>query len=143
MVNEFKKFALRGSVIELAIGVIIGAAFGKIVTSLVDDVIMPPIGVLLSQSQAADLQNWCLPLSVDIRNFNKAMFLPYATEHKIPTINFGRFLNNVTSFLIISFSVFLMVKQINRFAPPVPKMRACPECTSQIPIAARRCPQCT
>ena len=144
MLNEFKKFALRGNVLDLAIGVIIGAAFGKIVTSLVDDVIMPPIGVVLSASQAQDFQNWCLPLAdLPENEFVKAMSLDYATEKGIPTLKFGKFINNVVSFVIISFSVFLVVRQVNRIAPPVTKTRECPMCASQIALKAKRCPSCT
>jgi large conductance mechanosensitive channel len=144
MLAEFKKFALRGNVLDLAIGVIIGAAFGKIVSSLVDDVIMPPIGVILSSSQAQDFQDWCVPLArLPEQEFIKAMSLSYAKEHGIPTLNYGRFINNVLSFLIVAFSVFLIVRQVNRIAPPVQTMRECPQCALQIPLKAKRCPQCT
>lgn len=146
MLAEFKKFALRGNVLDLAIGVIIGAAFGKIVSSLVDDVIMPPIGVLLSRSHAQDFQEWCLPLDFKLgeEQFFKAMAsLTYAKEHGIPTLNFGRFINNVLSFLIVAFSVFLIVRQVNRISPPVQTTRECSQCSMQIPVKARRCPQCT
>jgi large conductance mechanosensitive channel len=144
MLQEFKKFALRGNVLDLAIGVIIGAAFGKIVSSLVDDVIMPPIGVVLSVSHAQDFQDWCLPLvPLPEEEFVKAQSLTFAAEKHIPTLNYGKFINNVMSFLIVSFSVFLLVRQINRIAPPVPKTRECPMCASQISPKAKKCPHCT
>ena len=143
MLKDFKKFALRGNVLDLAIGVIIGGAFGTIVTSLVQDIMMPPIGVLLSVSHAQDFQDWCLPLNADPEHFDLATSFKYATEHKIASINYGRFVNNVLSFLIISFSVFLVVKQVNRFAPPVSKTRECPQCYSTISSKAKRCPNCT
>ena len=143
MLKEFKKFALRGNVLDLAIGVIIGGAFGTIVNSLVQDIMMPPIGVLLSVSHAQDFQDWCLPLNADKEHFELATSFKYAADNKIASINYGHFINNVLSFLIISFSVFLVVKQVNRFAPPVPKTRDCPLCCSTISIKAKRCPNCT
>jgi len=168
MFAEFKKFALRGNVIDLAIGVIIGGAFGTIVTSLVNDVVMPPIGVLLSVSQAQDFQDWCLPLNArDADEFKQAQSMAWVKQanerasdaaskaekagqpkpegnHQIVTLNYGRFVNNVISFLIISFSVFLVVRQINRIAPPPPpQTRECPECRSMISRKAKRCPNCT
>jgi large conductance mechanosensitive channel len=143
MLQEFKKFALRGNVIDLAIGVILGAAFGKIVNSLVDDVIMPPIGIVLNQAQ--DFKEYKLPLNADSpKEFKAALKGDYAKQHGIATINYGQFLTNVLSFLIIAFSVFLLVRQINRIAPPPPpKTRECPMCCSNIPKAAKRCPNCT
>jgi large conductance mechanosensitive channel len=143
MFKEFKKFALRGNVLDLAIGVIIGGAFGTIVNSLVQDIMMPPIGVLLSVSHAQDFQDWCLPLNADKEHYESATSFKYATENQIASINYGRFINNVLSFLIISFSVFLVVKQVNRFAPPMPTTRDCPLCCSTISIKAKRCPNCT
>ena len=144
MLQEFKKFALRGNVLDLAIGVIIGAAFGKIVTSLVDDIMMPPIGVLLSVSHVANFQEWCLPLNAaNEQLFKQAQTLEFAKEHHIATLNYGQFINNLLSFLIVSFSVFLVVKQVNRFSPPVQKTRDCPMCASSISIKANRCPNCT
>ena len=146
MIAEFKKFALRGSVLDLAIGVIIGGAFGTIVNSLVQDIMMPPIGVLLSVSHAQDFQDWSLPLNAE----NSGQFVEasksakFAKDHGIATISYGRFINNVVSFTIIAFSVFLVVRQVNRFAPPPPaKTRECPMCCSNIPNRAKRCPNCT
>ncbi len=146
MLQEFKKFALRGNVLDLAIGVIIGGAFGTIVTSLVQDIIMPPIGVLLSKSPAPGFQEWSLPLNAaNAEQFrDAALSATYAKDHNIATINYGRFINNVLSFLIISFSVFLVVRQVNRLMPPPPPAtRECPMCCSMISKKAKRCPNCT
>jgi large conductance mechanosensitive channel len=145
MLQEFKKFALRGNVIDLAIGVIIGAAFGKIVTSMVDDIMMPPLGVLLSVSQVGDLQDWALPLNAENEEtFKQAMSASWAKEHGIATIAYGRFINNIVTFLIIAFCVFLVVRQVNKFSPPPPPAtRECPMCRTMISKKASRCPNCT
>lgn len=145
MLQDFKKFALRGNVIDLAIGVIIGAAFGKIVTSMVDDVMMPPIGVLLSVSKVGDIQDWALPLNAkNADDFSAAMSATKAKELGIATIRYGNFLNNVVSFLIVAFCVFMVVKQVNRLSPPPPPAnRECPMCHSMISKKASRCPNCT
>ncbi len=145
MLQEFKKFALRGNVMDLAIGVIIGAAFGKIVSSVVDDIIMPPIGVVLSVSPAANFEEWSLPLNAPNEDDFKqaAVSSKYAQDNHIATINYGKFGNNVVTFLIVSFSIFLVVKQINRVSPPVAKTRDCPKCFSAISVKATRCPNCT
>ncbi len=144
MLQEFKKFALRGNVIDLAIGVIIGAAFGKIVTSMVDDVIMPPIGVLLSVSQVSDIQDWALPINAPAEDFKNATSAAWAKEHGIATVSYGRFINNIVTFVIIAFCVFLVVRQVNRLSPPPPPAtRECPMCRSMISKKASRCPNCT
>jgi large conductance mechanosensitive channel len=141
MLKEFKEFAMRGNVVDMAVGIIIGAAFGKIVSSLVNDVIMPPIGLILGK---LDFSNLFINLSGQ----------PYASlaEAKAAgaaTINYGMFLNNVIDFIIVAFAIFLLVRQINRLrrepqaAPVVPTTRECPYCFSAIPIKAVRCPQCT
>jgi large conductance mechanosensitive channel len=145
MLQEFKKFALRGNVIDLAIGVIIGAAFGKIVSSMVDDIIMPPIGVVLSASNAADFQDWALPLNAGEKEFDMATSAAWAKENKVTTINYGRFINNVVTFLIVAFCIFLVMKQVNRFMPPPasPPTRECPLCRTMISNKATRCPNCT
>ncbi len=140
MWKEFREFAARGNVIDLAVGVIIGAAFGKIVTSFVNDVIMPPIGMLLGR--------------VDFRNLfyalNGQTYASIADAQKAgaPTINYGVFLNTILEFLIVAFVVFLLVRQINRLKEPPPTapeqpVRDCPFCLSRIPAAAKRCPHCT
>ena len=146
MLQEFKKFALRGNVVDLAIGVIIGAAFGKIVTSMVDDIMMPPIGVLLSVSQVGDFQELALPLNAKTaEDFTvAAKSATKAKQMGIATINYGRFINNVVTFVIVAFCVFLVVRQVNRLAPPPPPAtRECPLCRTMISKKASRCPACT
>ena len=141
MLKEFKEFAMRGNVIDLAVGVIIGAAFGTIVKSLVDDVLMPPIGLLVG---GLDFSN--LFVSLSGQHYPS---LAAAKEAGAPTINYGLFLNNVLNFMIVAFAVFLLVRQINRLKretpvpPPAPTEKPCPYCISTIPLAATRCPHCT
>jgi large conductance mechanosensitive channel len=138
MLKEFKAFAMRGNVIDLAVGVIIGAAFGRIVTSLVGDIIMPPIGLIMGQ---VDFSNLFINLSG--QHYDT---LAAAKAASAPTINYGAFLNAVIDFLIVAFAVFLMVRQVNRLMvspPATPTTKPCPECQTSIPLAARRCPNCT
>lgn len=139
MLKEFKEFAARGSVLDLAVGVILGAAFGKIVTSFVDDILMPPIGMLL---QGQDFSN----LFLDLSGKHYAS-LAEAKAAGAATINYGLFLNNVLSFLIVVFAIFLVVRQVNRMRrhdePSEPVVKECPFCLSTVPIKATRCPQCT
>jgi large conductance mechanosensitive channel len=140
MFKEFKEFAMRGNVIDLAVGVIIGASFGKIVTSLVDDIIMPPIGALL---HGADFSNFFFAL--DGNHYDK---LAVAKAAGAPTINYGLFVNTVINFLIVAFCVFLLVQQVNRLtrkpAPAaVPTTKECTQCAMSIPINAKKCPHCT
>ena len=140
MFKEFRDFAARGNVIDLAVGVIIGVAFGKIVTSLVNDVIMPPIGMALGRINFKDFF-----LALNGAHYGS---LAEAQAAGAPTLNYGQFLNSIAEFLIIAFAVFLLVRQINRLktpvpTPPVPDQRDCPFCVSRIPAAARRCPFCT
>lgn len=141
MLKEFKEFAMRGSVVDLAVGVIIGAAFGKIVASAVDDLIMPPIGRLLNNVNFSDL---FLNLS-DSRHFDT---LKAAKEAGAATLNYGLFLNTVVNFLIIAFCVFLIVtwfhKLMTKPAPAAaPTTKDCPQCAMAIPIQAKRCGHCT
>ncbi len=146
MLQEFKKFALRGNVVDLAIGVIIGAAFGKIITSMVDDVLMPPIGVVLSASHVGDFQDMALPLNAEnAEQFEKARSATAAKELGVATINYGRFINNVVNFVIVAFCIFLVVRQVNRLSPPPPppQTRECPLCHTMISKKAQRCPNCT
>ncbi len=140
MLEEFKKFALRGNVLDLAIGFIMGAAFGKIVTSLVDDIIMPPIGLVLGRVDFSQLY-------INLSGVAYAS-LDEAKKAGAATINYGAFINAVIQFLIVSFVLFLLIRQVNRLtvkpeAPAVPKSKDCPYCCSAIPISATRCPHCT
>lgn len=140
MLKEFKEFALRGNVMDLAIGVIIGAAFGKIVSSLVEDVLMPPIGRLLGHVDFSGLF-----INLSDKTYDT---LAVAKAAGAPTLNYGIFLNSVVNFVIVALVVFLVVQQINRLtkkpAPPaVPTTKDCPQCAMSIPLAAKRCGHCT
>jgi large conductance mechanosensitive channel len=138
MLQEFRAFAMRGNVVDLAVGIIIGAAFSKIVSSLVSDIIMPPVGLLLGR---VDFSNLFLNLSGQSYST-----LAEAKAAGAPTINYGLFLNTVIDFAIVAFAIFLLVRLINRLhqAPPAtPTTKACPYCVSVIPLNASRCPQCT
>jgi large conductance mechanosensitive channel len=140
MWKEFRNFAMRGNVIDLAIGVIIGAAFGKIVTSLVNDILMPPLGLLLGK---VDFSNLFVTLSGT--HYNS---LTDAKAAGAATLNYGIFINNCIDFLLVALAVFLLVKQVNRFLPkpeePAPAdAKECEYCKSSIPKAATRCPHCT
>jgi large conductance mechanosensitive channel len=137
MLREFKEFIARGNVIDLAVAVVIGAAFGKIVTSLVEGVIMPPIGLLLGK---ADFSN----LFIDISG-QHPVSLADAQLRGLPVIAYGQFLNGVFSFLVIAFVIFLVVKSVNRLRaepPPLPNTKDCPYCLTAIPLAATRCASC-
>ncbi len=141
MLKEFKEFAMRGNVLDMAIGIIIGAAFGKIVTSLVKDIIMPPIGLLLGN---VDFSN----LFVNLSGTAYAS-LAEAQAAGAATINYGVFLNAVLDFVIVAFAIFLVVRQVNRVRrreevpAPEPTTKECGYCASAIPIKATRCPNCT
>lgn len=141
MWNEFKEFIKRGNVMDLAVAVVIGAAFGKIVTSLVEDIIMPPIGLLLGK---VDFTNLFITLSGD-----SYATLADAKKAGAATLNYGVFLNTVINFLIVALAVFLLVKQVNRLKREAPAEAAAPEvkecryCLSSIPLKATRCPHCT
>jgi len=141
MLKEFKEFAMRGNVIDMAVGIIIGAAFGKIVSSLVNDILMPPIGFLLGKM---DFSNLFFNLS------DKS----YATVAEAKAagavaISYGVFINHVIDFTIVAFAVFLLVRQVNKLqkktepAPSEPSTKECKYCLSSIPVKATRCPQCT
>lgn len=140
MFKEFKEFIARGNVVDLAVAVIIGAAFGKIITSLVEGVIMPPIGLLLGK---ADFSN----LFIDISNASPPpVSLADAQLRGLAVIAYGRFINDIINFLIIAFVIFLVVKAVNRLRaapPPPPNTKDCPYCITAIPLAAKRCPACT
>jgi large conductance mechanosensitive channel len=141
MLKEFKEFAMRGNVIDMAVGIIIGAAFGKIITSLVNDVLMPPIGLLLGRVNFTSL-------FIDLSGQAHAS-LAEAKAAGAPTINYGMFINTVLDFLIVGFVIFMLVRQINRLKrepapqPAAPTTRDCPYCFSMISIKATRCPHCT
>jgi large conductance mechanosensitive channel len=138
LLKEYKEFASRGNVVDLAVAVIMGAAFGKIVTSLVNDLIMPPIGYALGDVKFTDL---FIALSGSYAT------LAEAREAGAPTINYGVFLQAVLDFLIVAFVMFLLVKQVNRIrsgsAPPPPSTKECGFCYTIVPIKATRCPACT
>ncbi len=139
MLKEFKAFAMRGNVMDMAVGIIIGAAFGRIITSLVSDIIMPPIGRVLGKVDFSSL-------FVNISGKSYAT-LAEAKAAGAATINYGAFLNTVVDFVIVAFVIFLIVRQINHWMPPepapAPPTRDCPYCFSPIPLKATRCPHCT
>jgi large conductance mechanosensitive channel len=143
MFKEFKEFAVRGNVVDMAVGIIIGAAFGTIVKSLVDDIIMPPIGLLLGN---VDFANLFFVLR------EGAAVAPYASleaakEAGAVTLNYGVFINTVVSFVIVAFAVFILIRNINRLRAEepaaAPSTKDCPHCCTAIPLAASRCPHCT
>ncbi len=146
MFKEFKEFVMRGNVVDMAVGIVIGAAFGGIVKSFVDDVLMPPIGLLLGH---VDFANLFIVLKEGAKAAGPYASLAAAKAAGAVTLNLGSFINTVISFLIIAFAVFLVIKGINRLkreqeAPPAaPDTRACPFCLSEIPLQATRCPHCT
>ena len=140
MLKEFKEFAMRGNVMDMAVGIIIGAAFGKIVSSLVEDVMMPPIGRLLGRIDFSGLF-----INLGDKSFET---LKAARDAGAPTLNYGIFLNTVINFLIVAFAVFLLVQQVNRWtkkpAPAAaPTTKECPQCAMTIPLGAKRCGHCT
>lgn len=141
MLKEFKEFIMRGNVVDLAVGVIIGAAFGTIVSSLVNDILMPPVGLLLG---GVDFSNLFINLSG-----GEFASLAAAQEAGAATINYGLFINHLINFLIVALAIFLLVRQVNRLqeeeeAPAEePTTKECPFCHTEIPLAASRCPNCT
>jgi large conductance mechanosensitive channel len=141
MLKEFKEFAMRGNVLDMAVGIVIGVAFGKIVTSFVNDVVMPPIGLLLGK---VDFSN----LFIDLSGKSHAT-LAEAKAAGAATIKYGLFLNTVVDFIIVAFVIFLLVRQVNRMkrqpeaAPAPPATRECPYCLSSIALKATRCSHCT
>lgn len=136
MIKEFKEFIARGNVIELAVGVIIGVAFGKIVTSLVDGIIMPPIGLLLGKIDFASL--------FVVLDSSKGVpaSLTDAKTKGIPVLAYGQFINDIINFLIVAFVIFLLVKFVNKVRRKDVSMKDCPECLTSIPLAATRCSAC-
>jgi large conductance mechanosensitive channel len=141
MLKEFKEFALRGNVVDLAVGIIIGAAFSQVVNSLVNDIIMPPIGLIVGQ---VDFTNLFISLSGE--HYDS---LTAAQDAGAATLNYGLFINVVLNFVIVAFAVFMLVRVMNRLqrqekeAPPEPTTKDCPYCYSAIPLKATRCPSCT
>jgi large conductance mechanosensitive channel len=139
MLKEFKEFAMKGNVLDMAVGIIIGAAFGKIITSLVSDILMPPLGLLLGNM---DFSNMFISLSGKVYPSIAA-----AKEAGAATINYGIFINTILDFIIVALAIFLLVRQVNRLKrqppPAAPNSKSCPYCISAIPIQASRCPNCT
>lgn len=140
MLKEFKEFALRGNVLDMAVGIIIGAAFGKIITSFVKDVLMPPLGMMLGQVDFANL-------FIDLSGQSYAT-LAEAQEAGAATINYGVFINTVVDFLLVALAIFLLIRQVNRMMrketpPPPPNSKDCPFCLSKVAIKASRCAFCT
>ena len=138
VVDEFKKFIMRGNVLDMAVGIIIGAAFGKIVSSFVSDVLMPPLGLILGK---VDFSNLFINLSS-----TEFATIADAKAAGAPVIAYGLFLNSVVDFLIVAFAIFMLIKQVNRLMPAkeeAPTPRKCPYCKSEIDEEATRCPHCT
>ena len=139
MLREFKTFLMRGNVIDLAVAVVIGAAFGAIVTSFVNDLLMPPLGLLLGRVSFNDLF-----ISLTGQTYPT---LAAAKAAGAPTLNYGVFINTVLNFVFVAFAVFLLIRQVNRLKgpppPAAPATRECPQCETAIPVRARRCPYCT
>ena len=138
MIKEFKESAMRGNVLDMAVGIIIGAAFGQIVTSFVQDILMPPIGRLLGHVNFSNLF-----VSLSGAHYDT---LAAAKAAGAATVNYGLFLNTVINFLIVAFAVFLLVRQVNRLAAkpaPAPTIRECPYCLSAVPVKATKCAHCT
>lgn len=135
MFREFKEFAMKGNVLDMAVGIILGAAFGKIVTSLVNDILMPPLGLMLGK---IDFSNLFISLT------GKAYAsLAEAQAAGAPVLGYGKFINTILDFLIVAFAIFLMVRQMNRIQHSGPLTKECPHCCSVIPAKAARCPRCT
>ena len=139
MLKEFKEFAMRGNVLDMAVGIVIGASFGKIITSFVDDILMPPVGLLLGRMDFSNLF-----LSLSGQHYDS---LAAAKAAGAATLNYGMFFNSVINFLIIAFAIFLLIRQVNRLkraqAAAPPATRDCPHCLMPVPLKASRCGHCT
>lgn len=139
MLKEFREFIMRGNVVDMAIGIIVGGAFGKIISSFVSDILMPPLGLLLGRVNFADL----------FINLSDKQYASVAAAKAAgaPTINYGVFINTVMDFVIVAFAIFLMISQLNRLkqkpAAVPPATKECPFCISAVPVKASRCPHCT
>ncbi len=144
MFKQFKEFAMRGNVVDMAVGIVIGAAFGTIIKSLVDDVIMPPIGLLLGN---VDFANLFILLKPGAESPGPYAALADARAAGAVTLNYGQFINTVVSFIIIAFAIFLVVRAMNmakkKEAPAPVTTKDCPYCLSKVPLKATRCPNCT
>ncbi len=146
MLKEFKEFAMKGNVLDMAVGIIIGAAFGSIIGSLVKDVLMPPIGLLLGN---VDFSNLFIVLKEGAGATGPYATVAEANKAGAVTVNYGLFINSIINFLIIAFAVFMLVRSVNRLkrkseeAPAAATDKACPYCLSNIPLKATRCPNCT
>jgi large conductance mechanosensitive channel len=146
MFREFKEFAMRGNVVDMAVGIVIGAAFGTIVKSFVSDVLMPPIGLAMG---GVDFSNFFLVLKAGATNPGPYASLAAAQEAGAVSINYGAFVNTIISFIIVAFALFLVIKAMNTMkrqeeaAPAAPTTKDCPKCFTSIPIKAMRCPNCT
>ncbi len=144
--NEFKQFIMRGNVIDMAVGIIIGGAFTKIVNSMVADVLMPPLGLLLGQ---VDFSNWFIVIKAGADGARKFTTMADAQAAGATTLNLGLFLNAIISFIIVAFCIFILIKAINKLNQPkpapaaAPTTKKCPFCCSEIAIEATRCPHCT
>jgi len=139
MFKEFKEFAMKGNVLDMAVGIIIGAAFGKIITSFVSDILMPPIGLLLGKMDFSSLF-----INISGQSYPS---IAAAKAAGAATLNYGIFLNAIIDFLIVAFAIFLLIRQVNRMkrqpAEAAPTTKDCPFCASAIPIPAKKCPHCT
>lgn len=145
MIGEFKKFIMRGNVIDMAVGIIIGGAFTKIVNSMVADILMPPLGLLLGK---VDFSNWFVVIKEGAEKAGPYATMQAAQEAGATTLNLGLFLNAVISFLIVAFCVFLLIKGINKLntkeeVPVTVTTKKCPHCCSEIALEATKCPHCT
>lgn len=143
MLKEFKEFAIKGNVVDMAVGIIIGAAFTTVVKSIVDDVLMPPLGLLVGELDFSN-QFWVLHAGDPAGPYTTPA---QATEAGATVIRYGMLLNAIVSFIFVAFALFMVVRWVNRMrrpdTPPAPGTKPCPYCTTSIAIAARRCPQCT
>lgn len=144
MFKEFKQFAMQGNVVDMAIGIVIGAAFGAIIKSLVDDVIMPPIGLLLGD---VDFANMFVVLKEGAAAAAPYASLDAAKKAGAVTLNYGVFINSIVSFTIVAFAIFMLIRTLNKYkqaeAAPAPDTKDCPRCYTAIPLKASRCPHCT
>lgn len=153
MIKEFREFAIKGNLVDMAVGIIMGAAFGKIVSSLVNDVVMPPLGLLMGKVDFKDLRvvlQSGVPGVTEVKTAAGEVVRAGVPAVPEVAIKYGLFLNNIIDFVIVAFAIFIVIKQINHLRalagtqePAAPPTKDCPRCLSKIPVAATRCPQCT